>query len=82
MHGMCSYFTNLWFYDCCVLPQDPRQYLDLGWRGNGVHLQQWAACELYGNLILHAVFLSAPRRGISPPGRWPMRRFYLNLIHA
>jgi hypothetical protein len=80
MYEMSGYLTKLWFYDCCGLPQDPRQYLNLGRHGNGVHLQQWAACELYGGLIVHAIFLSVPRPGVHPPGPWPLRLFYRNLV--
>ena len=74
---MCVFsdqFRNLNFYDTCILPRDPRQFLNFSRHEKGVHLQQWAALELYGDLIRHALFLANPVG--PPPGRWPLRPFY------
>ena len=79
MFSMSGDFENLFFYDTSILPTFRGHYLNLSQGSKGIHLQQWAAIELYSNLISHAIYLATDSPRVPPPGQWPLRPFYCNL---
>ena len=74
MYKLARQQRNLFFFDTCVLPPLPSEYLYR--TGNGVHLHSRAARALLHDLMKHATYLTIRPPNTPPPGLWPIRPFY------
>ena len=74
MYKLARQQKNLFFFDTCVLPHFPSEYLYRS--GNGIHLHSRAARALFLDLLKHAKYLTNGPPNTPPPGLWPIRPFY------